>query len=123
MEVILDTNFVISCIMKKIDFMAQLEELGFKVLLPREVYEELKDLRKDARVNREKRTAIDVALELMGKKKVKNITLGAGKVDEGMIKKGRVGYYIATLDNGIKRSVPNKVVINDAQKRVAVERE
>jgi rRNA-processing protein FCF1 len=109
--------------MKKIDFMAQLEELGFKVLLPREVYEELKDLRKDARVNREKRTAIDVALELMGKKKVKNITLGAGKVDEGMIKKGRVGYYIATLDNGIKRSVPNKVVINDAQKRVAVERE
>ena len=45
MEVILDSNFIVSCVMKGIDFISQLEGKGFKILIPREVIQEIKDLR------------------------------------------------------------------------------
>ena len=66
--------------------------------------------------------AIEVAIELFSSKRVKKTTIGQGKVDDLLIKKGKEGVYIATLDNGIKRQVPNKVVIFSAQKEVGVER-
>ena len=31
MEVILDTNFIVSCVRRKIDFLNELENLGFKI--------------------------------------------------------------------------------------------
>jgi len=79
MEVILDTNFIISCIMKKIDFLSQLEEKGFKVVVPLEVLQELKGLRLSSKASHEERTSIDVALEMVYSKRVKSITLGEGK--------------------------------------------
>ncbi len=118
MEVILDTNFIISCIRKRIDFLEQLQEQGFTVKVPLEVFQEMKDLRLN--VKHDERTAIDVALSLFEGRKVKKIKLGHNKVDVGLIAKGKQGVYIATLDREIKRSVPNVVVIFDAQNRVGV---
>ena len=123
MEVILDTNFIISCIMKKIDFLSQLEEKGFKVVVPLEVLQELKGLRLSSKASHEERTSIDVALEMVYSKRVKSITLGERKVDDALIEKGKKGIYIATLDSGIKRNVPNKIVIFNAKKEVGVERD
>ena len=45
MEAVLDTNFIVSCVKKKIDFISELENLGFKIVLPKEIFQELKDLR------------------------------------------------------------------------------
>lgn len=123
MEVILDTNFIISCVSKRIDFIKQLTEKGFKIAVPREVIEELKDLRLSNRVSHDTRVAINVALETLQNKKIKKIKLGKGRVDDGLIKKGKEGVYIATLDNGIKRQVPNRVVIFSAKNEVEVERD
>ena len=123
MEVILDTNFIISCIMKKIDFLSQLEEKGFKVVVPLEVLQELKGLRLSSKASHEERIAIDVALEMAASKRIKSITLGERKVDDALIEKGKKGIYIATLDSGIKRNVPNKIVIFNAKKEVGVERD
>lgn len=120
MEVLLDSSFVISCIKKKIDFLDELEKLGFKVLLPREVLQELKDLKNES--YHPDRVAIDVALELFEKRKVKKITLGKKPVDLGLIEMGKKGVYIATLDNAIRRSVPNKVIISEQKNNVVVER-
>ena len=111
MEVVLDTNFIISCLLKKIDFLDELKKMGFKVVVPHEVIEELKDLKKNSKISHEERIAIAVAFEIFEKEKVKKIKLGGSNVDEGLIKKGKEGVYIATLDNGIKLRVPNKVVI------------
>ena len=121
MEVILDTNFIISCILKKIDFLAQLEEQGFKVVVPREVIQELKDLRLNNKTSRGERSAIDVALEMFSSKRIKKISFGQGKVDEQLIKKGKEGVYIASLDREIKRQVPNRIVIFDAKKGIGIE--
>ena len=122
----MDTSFVISCIRKKIDFISQLENIGFKVVLPREVLQELKDLRENPKESRLDRDAVDVAFQMFEAKKVKKVSLGRRmekkRVDEALINKGKEGYYIATLDNEIKRAVPNKIIIFNATKSVGVER-
>ena len=119
MEVLLDSNFIISCIKKKIDFIPQLEEQGFRVLLPLEVYQEMKDLKK--KLPHDDRVAIDLAFQIFEAKGIRKTRLGGNSVDNGLISKGKQGYYIATLDNAIKNEVSNKIVIFDAQKRIGVE--
>lgn len=120
MEVLLDSNFIISCLKRNIDFIDDLEGKGFKVLLPREILQELKDLRLNSK--HDDRVAIDLALELFERRKVKKMGLGNDSVDSCLIKKGKEGYYIATLDNAIKRIIPNKVFIKDSGNNIEVER-
>ncbi|MEK6844127.1 MAG: PIN domain-containing protein [Nanoarchaeota archaeon] len=121
MEVLLDTNFIISCILKKIDFISQLQDKGFKIVVPREVLQELKDLKFDRRSTHDEKIAIDLGLEMLYSKKIKKTTIGEGKVDDLLVKKGKEGVYIATLDNGIKRQVRNRIVIFNAKKEVGIE--
>jgi rRNA-processing protein FCF1 len=120
MEVILDTNFIISCVKKKIDFISELEEFGFKIIVPKEILLELKDLR--LKVSHDERTAIDVGTGIIEKANVKKVKIGNGKVDDVLIKYGKDGAYIASLDAYIKRSVPNKVTINAASNKLQIER-
>lgn len=120
MKVILDSNFIISCIMKNIPFIEQLEEKGFEILLAREISQELKDIK--LKLPHKERKAIEIAFEMFGKSKFKKISLGNEKVDLGLIHKGKEGYYIATLDAAIKREVPNRVVISNARNSIEVER-
>lgn len=120
MEVLLDSSFIISCVKKRIDFISELEGMGFKVLLPKEVFEEIKDLKVNS--DYETRAAVRVALELLKKRKVAGVTLGDRQVDEGLIEFGKKGAYIATLDAAIKRSVPNKVVISEKSNGLSIER-
>ena len=121
MEVLLDSSFIISCVKRKIDFMSQLEEMGFVIVLPREVYQELKDLRLKA--PHDDKSAIEIAIKMFESSKIKKMKLGNRKVDMDLIEKGKQGYYIATLDSGIKRMVPNKVVISNAGNKIMVERD
>jgi hypothetical protein len=39
-----------------------------------------------------------------------------------LIKKGKEGYYIATLDGAIRRIVPNKIFIKDSGNDIEIER-
>lgn len=117
-EVYLDSSFIISCVRRKIDFLAQLEEQGLKPIVPREVLQEIKDVKEKPKTSREDRTAIDVALELIEKRKVKKVSLGDSKVDNMLIEKGAAGFYIATLDAGIKNKVPRKIVIFSSKNAV-----
>lgn len=122
MKAILDSSFMISCAKRKIDFVSQLEEMGFEVVIPREVIQEMKDLKLNC--GREERTAIDIVNEIIEKRKVKKIGFGeAGRVDEQLIKKGQEGVYIATLDAAIKRAVPNRIVISNPTNSIKVERD
>lgn len=123
MEVILDANFIISCIIKRIDFLDELKQLGFVPVLPREVMQEMKDLKRGGKTSREERAAIDIAFKMFEDAKIKKLSFGSGKVDDALIKKGKQGVYIATLDRGIKREIPNRIVIMDAQKKLGIERD
>jgi len=121
MEAILDTNFIISCLKKKIDFLNKLKENGFRVLIPKEVIEELKDLRLKSRG--EDKIAINLALELIEKEKIEKTSLGKKTIDEGLIEKGLKGVFIATLDSAIRKKVPNRIIISSAKKNIIIERE
>ncbi len=121
MQVILDSSFIISCIRERIDFLTQLAEQGFTPVVPREVLQEMKDLRIRNGVSHEDRVAIDVAFDLFEKEKIKKTSLGSGKVDDWLIKRGQEGIFIATLDTGIKKKIPKRVVIFKAQNRVGIE--
>jgi rRNA-processing protein FCF1 len=121
MQVLLDSSFIISCIRERIDFLSQLHEQGFVPVVPREILQEMKDLRTSDKLSREDRLSIDLAFEMLEKNKVKKTTLGNGKMDELLIRKGQEGIFIATLDNGIKKKIPKKIVIFKAQNRVGVE--
>jgi len=120
MEVLLDSNFIISSIKKKIDFISELEAMGFKIILPRGVFQELKDLR--LKVQHSDKSAIDIALKLFESKKIKKATIGNLNVDKGLIEKGRQGFYIATLDKEIKRHVPNRVIISNSKNSILIDR-
>ncbi len=121
MQVLLDSSFIISCVRERIDFLTQLQEQGFIPVVPREVLQEMKDLRLRNGVSHEDRIAIDVAFEMFEKEKVKKTSIGSGKVDEGLIKKGKNGIFVATLDKEIKKKIPKRIVIFKAQNRVGVE--
>jgi rRNA-processing protein FCF1 len=121
MDVFLDTNFIISCIRRKIDFIEELKVLGFKPVLLREVYQELKDLRLN--VSSEEKSAIEVAIKIFEKNEIKKGTIGNVSVDMGLIEKGRLGHYIATLDAAIKRQIKNRVIINNSKNNIEVERD
>ncbi|MBI2451507.1 hypothetical protein HYV50_00340 [Candidatus Pacearchaeota archaeon] len=123
MEVVLDTNFIISCLIKKVDFLGQLRELGLKPVVPREVLQEMKDLKRESKVSRYERSAVDMAFEIFEKENVKKIKIGGKNVDDGLIKKGRQGVFIATLDRVVKVKVPNKVVLLGDKKKLEIQRD
>lgn len=120
MEVLLDSSFIISCIRKRIDFLSQLEEQGFKVKIPTEVIQELKDVRKGSKTSQQDRVAIDVAFEMFENRKIKKVKIGGKNVDAGLIMKGKEGYYIATLDGGIKHEIPRRIIIFSSKGIVGV---
>lgn len=120
MEVLLDGSFMLHGLRNGIDFFSQLEEKGFTVTIPREVLQELKDVKLKSKSDN--RRAIDSLFELIEKRKVKKVGIGSGKVDLQLIKLGKNGKYIATMDSAIRRSVPNRVVISSATKKISVER-
>jgi len=123
MEVFLDSSFIVSCMRRKIDFVSELEEKGFKVIVPREVLQELKDLKVKKNTPREDRKVIELAMGILESRKVNKKRIGSGIVDEALIKKGQEGVYIATLDKEIKRQVKNRVVINNAKNSIEIERD
>jgi len=123
MEVLLDTNFVVSCVLKRIDFVEELENLGFKPRIPLSVMQEMKDLKKESKTSHAERRAIDIAFALLAERKIKKTRIGGRYVDEGLIQKGKAGAYVATLDRAIKREIPNRVVIDAARKSLKVERD
>jgi len=123
MEVLLDTSFIVSCVMKRIDFLEELEKLGFTPKVPKEVMQEMKDLKTKEKTSRKEREAIGIAFQMLEAKKVKKANLGGGNVDDGLISKGSEGIYIATLDRGVKMRVPNKVVIDNSRKSLKIVRD
>jgi rRNA-processing protein FCF1 len=119
-EAILDGSFMLNAVKNKIEFIDQLEALGFVPKVPKEVIDELKDSHSTARFA--SRAVLGQLLELLDKRGVKRTSLGKGKVDEQLLKLGKEGKYIATMDASLRRMVPNKLILSVAQKQVVVER-
>ncbi|MEM3074762.1 MAG: hypothetical protein QW727_02365 [Candidatus Pacearchaeota archaeon] len=118
MEVILDSGFILYVMRKKIDFISQLKEKGFKIRIPREVIQELKDRRNKSFASREERLMIDEAIKILEREGIKRIDIGKQKIADWFVHKGKDGYYIATTNSYIKHRVPKIIEIIESHGKV-----
>ena len=109
-QVVLDTNFILTCVKQRIDFFEQLG-LDYKIMIPIQVITELKRVDKTG-----------LALKIISKNSFTEIDLGVSYVDKGLIKyaKANSSAIIATLDKELKDKILNKKMIIRERKRLVV---
>jgi rRNA-processing protein FCF1 len=99
-QVLLDTNFIITCVNQKIDFFQEIPLMGIKIIIPEEVISELKNLKK----------TFELKLLENEDEKFKKISLSGKNVDNAIINFARKNpdIIIATLDQGIRKKIKSK---------------
>ena len=115
-KILLDTNFILSCIRNKIDFLEELQFSGRKILLPIQVVDELKTIAKKGKYKF--RQEAEFALRLLEKAPFEKIDLKNKYVDKGIrnfiLKNPSV--IVATLDKELKRKKNRSMVITKNKK-------
>jgi rRNA-processing protein FCF1 len=115
--VILDTNFVIYCAEKKLDYMAQISSLmneGYEVVVPKQVISELEDLKQNAEKYSD-RTAVNLAMQILKFNKVKVVEARGRTADDAIANLSRFN-IVATLDEGLKKRVGRIIIISRDRK-------
>jgi rRNA-processing protein FCF1 len=114
-HVLLDTNFILSCIRKKIDFFEEIPLLGLSIIIPKEVIVELGGLSKS-------NPGAQIALKILEKNEFKKVSLGGRNVDNGIVKlaKENENYVIATLDRGIQNKISNQKLVIRGEKKLEI---
>ena len=114
MKILLDTNFIISCINQKIDFFSKANQLideKIEFIVPQEVIEELKTIstRKGEKI-KDKQSA-QVALETIKLIQPIIINLNSKDTDTGIANySNKNNVSVATLDNGLKSRLKTKIL-------------
>jgi len=115
-KILLDTNFILSCIRNKIDFLEDLQLSGRKILLPIQVVNELKNIAKKGKYKF--RQEAEFALKILEKASFEKIDLKNKYVDRGirnfMLKNPSI--IVATLDKELKRKKNCNMVITKKKK-------
>ena len=108
-QVLLDTNFIISCVRQKIDFFEEIPLMGLEILIPRQVFNEIKKLSK-SREGANIREEADLALKLLNRNKFTLMKLKYNYVDKGIEKMAdeNKDLIIATLDKELKEKIQNR---------------
>src|SRR3989344_2998743 len=116
-RVLLDTNFILTCLKQKIDFTEESLFMGFKIVIPKQVIEELKILEK-----RGKKYNAGFALKLLKKENFEEIDLHNEKTDRAIINfaKKNPEIIVATLDKKIQEKIPNKKLIIRGKKKLEI---
>ncbi len=120
-QVLLDTNFVVTCVRQKIDFLDQIENLGIEILVPEQVMKEIEKLSKASGKSLKLRDQAELSLRILNASKAnfKKVKLPSRNVDNGIKKFAdqNPNAIIATLDRELKKRTSNrKLVIRDKTK-------
>jgi len=120
-EVLLDANFIISCVQQKIDFFEQIYLMDLKLIIPSEVIDELKKIKNSGKKLKIREAAM-LSLEIIKKNKFKRIKINEKNVDKGIKKlaEKNPNMIIATLDKDIKKSVSNPKLVIRGKKRLKI---
>ncbi len=125
-KAVLDTNFILTCIKNKIDFFEELEFMGCKILIPKQVISELNKIANPVMIKKKlsERELASLALKILEheKNRFEVIELGSKYVDKGIIKLARENrdLLIATLDREIKTSVKNPKILIRGKKKLEI---
>jgi rRNA-processing protein FCF1 len=121
-EVLLDTNFILTCVRQKIDFFEDIRMMGMSIIIPRQILRELEKISvKDD--SPQFRDEARLSLGIIGRNRFRKIGLDGKTVDDGIIKIARANAYlvIATLDKRIKNLINNPKLIIRNERKLALE--
>ena len=125
-KAVLDTSFILTCIKNKIDFFEELEFMGCKILIPKQVISELNKIANPVMIKKKlsERELASLSLKILEheKNRFEVIELGSKYVDKGIIKLARENrdLLIATLDREIKTSVKNPKILIRGKKKLEI---
>lgn len=127
-EVILDTNFIMNAVDCKIDFIEELERMGFRSLVPEEVIKELErvvESRKKKKFKDHAILSLRILKASLNDPSVKKISLGIrgrAYVDKGIIKflGENPKVYLATMDKELKKKVKNSKIVIRGKKKLEI---
>ncbi len=113
-QVILDTSFILTCVKQKIDFFEELKFMGLKILIPRQVIRELKNMKTSDNAK--------LSLQILDKNTFKEIDLSGKDVDKGLIDyaEKHSDVFVATLDREIKNKIKNSKVVVREKSRLEI---
>lgn len=119
-KIVLDTNFILSCVNQKIDFVNELA--GYELVLPRQVVMEIEKIAGDVSEKLSERELARLALSVINKFKDKftEIDLKRKFVDRG-IELLEGDYIIATLDKELHRKLEGRFKFLIISKRKKLE--
>lgn len=115
MKILLDTNFILSCVKQKIDFLSE----PYEFILAEEVMNELDVLSKKEK-GKEKEAAI-LAIQILEKANLQRIRVDAKDVDKGLIRYAKNNdVIIATLDRRVKDKSGKPVMVIKDKKGIEI---
>ena len=115
MEIIIDTNFVLTCAKEKIDFAAIAEEIipeGVEWTVPQQVLDELGQLKDRPGMKIKDKEAANLSFTLLQAIAPKIVNLGRNpNVDIGIVNYAlKSGGVVATMDRGLKGRLQNQIL-------------
>ncbi len=115
MEILLDTNFILTCVLQKIDFVELSEEMfdeKIEWILPKQVISELKKIEKDLKQKRKFREGAKLSLEILETMNLKIVDLNKNPNIDIAIKDYIFDkpIVLATNDKGLKKRVKNRIL-------------
>ena len=123
MEILIDTNFVLTCVKQKIDFVYLVEKLSdekVEWIVPQQVLNELGNLKDRVGMKNVDRDAAKLSFDILQMIKPEIVDLGRGpNVDIGIvnyIKNKQI--VLATLDKALKNRVENRILTIKGKKNI-----
>lgn len=106
--VILDTNFIIACVKKKVDFLEMLRYKGYVIIIPKQIIKELEKIH-SSRQSITQRNYAHLALEILKKhqREFESVDIKERYVDKGILEymKAHPQIKVATLDRALKEKL------------------
>ena len=124
-QVILDTNFILTSLKEKIDFFEEIKFLGMKILISKQVINEIERIVNSKKKLHFRKDAI-LALKFLEKNKTsfrKINLLSYGKNTDKRIKNfadKNKNIVVATLDKQLKQKIKNPKLVIRGKKRLEV---
>lgn len=114
MDVLIDANFAVACMKKKIDFVsvaAGIFDRPVSWLIPIEVLGELGRLSRRKGAKTADKEAAALAIDYLKKNNAEEVVLGQGNIDRGIANyASRNGTAVATLDRGLRAQIKEKIL-------------
>lgn len=120
-QILLDTNFILTCIKQKIDFFEHLELMGLQILIPKQVIDEI-EMIANSKKKLHFREDAKLSLVLLKKSSFEKIDLGLQDVDKGIKRfaKQNPKIIVATLDKEIKDNIQNQKLVIMQKKKLEI---